>query len=721
MSVTTDLPATASSPTTQPNTDAAVTLESRRWWSPRRLVRGRLEDPAGRGPRCSPCSSAPPCSTCGASALRLGERVLLRRGPGRDRKLEGVLLRLARRGELHHRRQAAGLAVGDGRCRRGSSASTLEHPRAAGARGRRRRRPAVRDRAPLVRPGGRALAGAVLALTPVAALMFRFNNPDALLVLLLVGRGLRHRSAPSRAASTRWLVAGRRARRASASSPRCCRRSSSCRRSRSSTSSPRRPRCGAGIWQLCSPASRCSSSSPAGGSRSWSCGPASAARTSAARRPTACWSSIFGYNGFGRLTGNETGSVGGGGGAGGGGMWGATGMDADVQRRLGRPDRLAAAGRARPARRRPALVTPARAAHRPHARRRCSCGAAGCSSPRPCSASAQGIIHPYYTVALAPAIGALVGIGAVALCGRRAAARRAPDAGRRPSRRPRSGRSCCSTAAPSWQPWLRLGRSRGRAWRLLLAWSRRSRLAATRRGGAGRRRYRARPGRTGGRTRSHTATTPHTGVDPAAGPDGGRRTSAAGGRRRRRTSPAALRRALGSRRRHGRHRQRVAPSRPASASADGQASGTPEAFGGQAGRRAVGPGGGAAAVSSTRARPVPRWSTSCRPTPTTTRGSRPPSAPTRRPAYQLATGDPVMAIGGFNGSDPYPTLAEFQALRARRQGPLLHRRRRGRRRLCGRKHSMSEITSWVKSAYSTRTVDGTTLYDLSSPKTTAAK
>src|SRR3954449_9320395 len=30
------------------------------------------------------------------------------------------------------------------------------------------------------------LAGAVLALTPVAVLMFRFNNPDALLILLLV-------------------------------------------------------------------------------------------------------------------------------------------------------------------------------------------------------------------------------------------------------------------------------------------------------------------------------------------------------------------------------------------------------------------------------------------------------------------------------------------------------------------------------------------------------
>lgn len=34
--------------------------------------------------------------------------------------------------------------------------------------------------------GAGLLAGAVLALTPVAALMFRFNNPDALLVLLLV-------------------------------------------------------------------------------------------------------------------------------------------------------------------------------------------------------------------------------------------------------------------------------------------------------------------------------------------------------------------------------------------------------------------------------------------------------------------------------------------------------------------------------------------------------
>ena len=35
-------------------------------------------------------------------------------------------------------------------------------------------------------PAAGLLAGAVMALTPVATLIFRFNNPDALLVLLLV-------------------------------------------------------------------------------------------------------------------------------------------------------------------------------------------------------------------------------------------------------------------------------------------------------------------------------------------------------------------------------------------------------------------------------------------------------------------------------------------------------------------------------------------------------
>ncbi|WP_409463496.1 ArnT family glycosyltransferase [Amycolatopsis sp. GA6-003] len=49
------------------------------------------------------------------------------------------------------------------------------------------------------------LAGAMLALTPVAALMFRFNNPDALLVLLLIAGAYCTVRAVEQA-SPRWLV-----------------------------------------------------------------------------------------------------------------------------------------------------------------------------------------------------------------------------------------------------------------------------------------------------------------------------------------------------------------------------------------------------------------------------------------------------------------------------------------------------------------------------------
>ncbi|GAA4003852.1 glycosyltransferase family 39 protein [Allokutzneria multivorans] len=53
--------------------------------------------------------------------------------------------------------------------------------------------------------GAGLLAGAVLALTPVAAIMFRFNNPDALLVLLLVAAGYCLVRALENA-STGWLL-----------------------------------------------------------------------------------------------------------------------------------------------------------------------------------------------------------------------------------------------------------------------------------------------------------------------------------------------------------------------------------------------------------------------------------------------------------------------------------------------------------------------------------
>ena len=48
--------------------------------------------------------------------------------------------------------------------------------------------------------------------------------------------------------------------------------------------------------------------------------------------------------------------------------------------------------------------------------------------------------------------------------------------------------------------------------------------------------------------------------------------------------------------------------------------------------------------------------------------------------YQLATDDPVMAIGGFNGTDPAPTLAQFETYVRDGDDPLLHRRRWAGRR-----------------------------------------
>ena len=54
-------------------------------------------------------------------------------------------------------------------------------------------------------PTAGLLAGAAFALTPVAVLMFKFNNPDALLVLLMVAAAWTTTHAVEKA-STRWLL-----------------------------------------------------------------------------------------------------------------------------------------------------------------------------------------------------------------------------------------------------------------------------------------------------------------------------------------------------------------------------------------------------------------------------------------------------------------------------------------------------------------------------------
>ena len=84
--------------------------------------------------------------------------------------------------------------------------------------------------------------------------------------------------------------------------------------------------------------------------------------------------------------------------------------------------------------------------------------------------------------------------------------------------------------------------------------------------------------------------------------------------------------------------------------------------------------------------------------------------------YQLATGDPVMAIGGFNGSDPSPTLAQFQQYVADRKihyfiGGGGFGGGRGATSSGGSDYS-SQIAEWVAANFTSQTVDGVTLYDL---------
>jgi 4-amino-4-deoxy-L-arabinose transferase-like glycosyltransferase len=79
--------------------------------------------------------------------------------------------------------------------------------------------------------------------------------------------------------------------------------------------------------------------------------------------------------------------------------------------------------------------------------------------------------------------------------------------------------------------------------------------------------------------------------------------------------------------------------------------------------------------------------------------------------YQLATGDPVMALGGFNGSDPSPTLTEFRKLVAKREIHWFIGGSIGGSN--GGSNAASTIATWVAANYTATTVDGVTLYDLS--------
>lgn len=81
--------------------------------------------------------------------------------------------------------------------------------------------------------------------------------------------------------------------------------------------------------------------------------------------------------------------------------------------------------------------------------------------------------------------------------------------------------------------------------------------------------------------------------------------------------------------------------------------------------------------------------------------------------YQLATEKPVMPIGGFNGSDPSPTLEEFEAYVA--AGDIHYVIGGGVGQSGGGSSASSEISAWVAATFTAQEVDGVTVYDLTQP------
>ncbi|GAA1597585.1 hypothetical protein GCM10009731_58380 [Streptomyces globosus] len=294
-------------------------------------------------------------------------------------------------------------------------------------------------------PAAALLSGTAFALTPVAALMFRFNNPDALLTLLLTATVYCVLRALD-GARTGWLVAAgavvglaflTKTLQAFVILPPLALLYAACAPARLRRRLAQLLAAGAatvvagGWWVAVVELWPASSRPYIGGSQT-----------------NSFLELTLGYNGLGRINGNETGSVGGGR-PGGGGGWGETGIDRLFSANVGGqaswllPAALAmlAAG----------LVITWRAA-RPVTSVESAARAAFLAWGGPLLlttavfSSMRGIFHEYYTVALAPFTAALVGMGAALLWEER---------GSRAAAAALSG----TLALTAWWSWVLLGRS----------------------------------------------------------------------------------------------------------------------------------------------------------------------------------------------------------------------------------------------------------------------
>ncbi|MEV0887005.1 glycosyltransferase family 39 protein [Streptomyces microflavus] len=576
------------------------------------------------------------------------------------------------------------------------------------------------------------IAVGVFALTPVAALMFRFNNPDALLALLMtvtvwcVLRALEQ-------GRTKWLLwAGAavgfafltKTLQAFLILPPLAVLYVVC------APVPVRKRLGqlalsaltmvvAGGWWVAIVELMPASSRPyVGGSQN-----------------NSFLELTFGYNGLGRLNGEETGSVGGGGGGGGrgGGGWGETGIGRMFNSEVGGqiawllPAALILLVAGLWLTRKAGRTDSARAAF-------LAWGGALVMTAAVFSFMA-GIFHQYYTVALAPYIAALVAMGVAVLWEERSAWwPRAVLAG-----------TVVVTVVwayvllgrtPEYLPWLRwavlvggvvgalgllvVGRFGGRGLALaVVGLSFAASLAAP---------------------TAYTLSTlnsGHQGSIVTAGPSGGGGVGGPGGGGR--GGPGGF--GGGGDDGRGQRAGMQPPGGQGQFRGQGQSPGQGQGQGGQQGNApggvptapggtapgaageggAFGGGGGGGmggllngASVSTEAKALLEKDADAYTWAAAAVGAQ------NAASYQLATGEPVMAIGGFNGSDPSPTLAQFKKYVA--EGKIHYFVSGGTGGGTGGggmggggNGTSSQISSWVTENFTEVTVGSATFYDLTQP------
>lgn len=533
------------------------------------------------------------------------------------------------------------------------------------------------------------IAGAALALTPVAVLMFRFNNPDAMLVLLMVAAAyavLRAVETPSDLGAVRhpvrWLaLAG--------------------------------VLVGLGFLTkmlqvfLVLPAfalvylvaanttvlKRLGHLLVAFGSMIVAAGwwiaivelwPAASRPYIGGSQNNSILELTLGYNGFGRLNGNETGSVGS------GGNWGETGITRLFSSDIGGQIAwllpatliLLVAG----------LWFTRRAPRTDRVRAALILWGGWLLVTGLTFSFMAGIFHAYYTVALAPAAAALVGIGAWLLWQHRGTPVGAAVA---------TATVMATTAmafvllsrSDDFVPWLRwvvfpVGMLAAlavagigwmpRRWAITVAT-----LAIV-------------AGLTGPAAYAlETASTGHTGSIPTAGPSTSSGFGGGGGR------PGG----------GGGFGGQGGP--PSQGQTQGQTGGSTQSQG-----RPTGGGGGMGGLlgSSEPSTELQELLTADADDYTWVAAA---VGSNNAAGYQLATEEPVMAIGGFNGSDPSPTLEEFQAYVA--AGEIHYFiGGSGFGQSMGGSDASSEIASWVEENFTATTVDGVTVYDLSGGTTSGS-